>query len=173
MVKARRNRQPRNWQDMTGVRSHGGLIDAKSKSTPIAIPKEESLKKVNYNLYRLDKQLKKYRRNYNRMVDSPEKADLAGRIAKLEVTRSLSLMSKIKLEKGIIEDMQKRHKAQQTLREEMRVHQERLKEIKPGKPQSPMPESQRFKNKPGKGKIVERVERVGTKRRIRRKWVDK
>ena len=163
MVKARRNRQPRPWQDMTKPRSHSGILKAgmEMKATPVVL--ETQLKKIERNEKKLQEQIERHKKElYKAGTEYDRKSWLQGAIVALEKKRVKTLISSMAIKSKIETRDQafaKKHETIEKQKEQTKLNAEkaeRLRQYHVDLPDRPYPKAigkQRIDNVGGKRKL--------------------
>lgn len=168
MVKVRRNRQPRDWQNQTHERSHSGILRGAEVVKVSKLTVQDQLRKVRYNLKKLRKQIDKNKRKLNKAGHSPEeKAWLLQANAVLETKLTKTIISEMALadKEKIQQEQYLEHQKQ--VKEQEQIAAKRRQELKEAVPKYKTSASFNPGNG-GKGRIVERIEKVGVHRRVKR-----
>lgn len=176
MVKIRRNRMPKNWKNMTSVRSVSGILASNADNRPNKIEPELQLKKVEHNCQRLRKQIEKNKKLLYDSTTTPEKkAWVQGAIVKLEHKLAIGIMRQTSLKDTVRKNQEADNKRKETVRKDLEAAKARSdkfekqnnKSVKPQKP------GRLSGMEIGHGYKKQFIEVVAGKRRVRNKWVNK
>jgi hypothetical protein len=149
------------------------MLTSSAKNKPTKLLPENQLKKTQKNAKRLREQIERNKQELHDSKTSPERKkwiELA--VMKLEKKLTKTIISCMALEGKVahaheLQDKAKADKAKAEANRKANAAKIKVQEPKYGIIQGFHP------GLAGKGRIVERIEKVGTKRRVRRKWMDK
>lgn len=171
MVKSRRNRQPRDWQNMTHERSHSSILRGAETVKVTKLTVQAQLKKAQKNKRKLEKNIRNHREKANKAGCEPyAKSWHEGAILQLEkrlVKTTISIMALMDKDEKQQQQYEEHKAKEKQVAEVAKARAAEVKErpAKYGKVNGFHP------GEAGKGRVIEKVERLGTKRRVKRKYI--
>lgn len=172
MVKARRNRQPKDWQKMTNVRSVSGILRSNAENKPLKLTAESQLKKVSKNSRRLRSQIERLKHERDTSTTTPgRKQWCEGAILTLE-KRLTKLIIRLMTLSGQSEHGALLLQKQKDDRSKaLAIAKKNSEKIRHGIVKYPKDNTGFHPSQGGKGKIKEFIEVNAGKRKVKRKYI--
>lgn len=173
MVKARKNRQPREWHKITHQRSFSGVVNGNAKIQITKLSDEGQLSKVIKNASRLNHQIDRLTKEKNTSTTSEERrAYIEAALVKLKHKFTNTTCARMVLEGRIAKYLQQRTDKQENEQKEIAIRKANNEKALRRMRELPI-DNGKGDRRPGTGGIVDRVERIGTRKRVRHVWRDK
>ena len=169
MVKIRRNRQPRDWQKVTHMRSFSGTIKGVEAFTVKEIPLEAQI-------HKLSRKLGKKKRVIKRIIEAKgsrkgdELAELEARQVREEKNYNITLTKILSLQRRIDNQTQRIVTQRENEKQKEEIHKKNLEKIVPSKePEDTKGYLNFVKNPDDKFVGQHKIVKVGNKRLVKEK----